>query len=73
MLAYDDYDNLRYIGMDPNNYVLFNDELWRIIGIFSEDTHGLSGKKLIKLIKNELLENRSWDSSNWAMSSLQQH
>ena len=71
MLAYDDYDNLRYIGMDPNNYVLFNDELWRIIGIFSEDTHGLSGKKLIKLIKNELLENRSWDSSNWAMSSLQ--
>src|SRR5699024_7093208 len=23
----------RYIGADPNNYVEFNDELWRIIGV----------------------------------------
>ena len=25
--------NLRYVGSDPNNYVLFNNELWRIIGV----------------------------------------
>ena len=32
-LAYDDTEdkNLRYIGEDPNNYILFNDELWRVI------------------------------------------
>ena len=24
----------RYIGADPNNYVMFNNELWRIIGLF---------------------------------------
>ncbi len=31
----------RYIGSDPNNYVEFNDELWRIIGVFSvEDENG---------------------------------
>ena len=27
----------RYIGANPNNYVKFNDELWRIIGVFGVD------------------------------------
>lgn len=27
--------NIRYVGENPNNYVLFNDELWRIIGVFN--------------------------------------
>ena len=47
----DDYGNPRYIGEDPNNYVYFNCddynnpssstcELWRIMGVLSEDTHG---------------------------------
>ena len=85
ILAYDDYGNLRYIGADPNNYVLFNDELWRIIGIFSEDTHGVKGKKLIKIIRDESLGNFFWDdkpmgtgsatshdgSNNWSDSTLQ--
>ena len=74
MLAYDDYGNLRYIGADPNNYVLFNDELWRIIGVFSEDTHGASGQKLIKIIRNDSIGNIAWDSANtndWSTASLQ--
>ena len=74
MLAYDNYDNLRYIGADPNNYVLFNDELWRIIGVFSEDTHGASGQKLIKIIRSESLGSIAWDSGNvndWSTASLQ--
>ena len=85
ILAYDEADNLRYIGANPNNYVYFNCsdytnpsnstcELWRIIGIFSEDTHGLSGQKLIKLIRSESLGNISWDSVNindWSTASLQ--
>ena len=27
----------RYVGLNPNNYILFNNELWRIIGSFSVD------------------------------------
>ena len=73
-LAYDEANNLRYIGADPNNYVLFNDELWRIIGVFSEDTHGVSGQKLIKIIRSESLGSIVWDSGNvndWSTASLQ--
>ena len=74
ILAYDDYDNLRYIGANPNNYVLFNNELWRIIGVFSEDSHGVSGQKLIKIIRNDSIGNIAWDSANtndWSTASLQ--
>ena len=74
ILAYDDNGNLRYIGANPNNYVLFNNELWRIIGVFSEDTHGVSGEKLIKIIRSDSLGNIAWDSSNtndWSTASLQ--
>ena len=28
-------NNLRFIGSDPDNYVWFNDELWRIIGVMN--------------------------------------
>ena len=36
-LKFDDTSdkNLRYIGANPNNYVKFNNELWRIIGVFN--------------------------------------
>ena len=46
--------NIRYYGSNPNNYVLFNNELWRIIGVFGSN---------VKLIRNEKLGNLSWDSS----------
>ena len=74
ILAYDDYDNLRYIGANPNNYVSFNDELWRIIGIFNDDTHGVSGQKLIKIIRNDSIGNIAWDNADtndWSTASLQ--
>ena len=53
-------DNYRYAGADPNNYVKFNNEDYRIIGVFD-------GK--VKLIKTAPIGNRVWDSSNsnnWA-------
>ena len=75
MLAYDEANNLRYIGADPDNYVLFNDELWRIIGIFSEDTHDVSGEKLIKIIRSESLGDIAWNDStytnDWTTANLQ--
>ena len=87
MLAYDGTtdNNLRYIGANPNNYVYFNCddynnpsnstcELWRIIGIFNENSHGISGEKLVKLIRNDSIGKISWDSANtnnWSTASLQ--
>ena len=46
--------NIRYYGSDPNNYVSFNNELWRIIGVFGNN---------VKLIRSEKIGNLSWDSS----------
>ena len=46
--------NIRYYGANPNNYVSFNNELWRIIGVFGNN---------VKLIRNEKLGELSWDSS----------
>ena len=47
--------NIRYEGANPNNYVSFNDELWRIIGVFGDN---------IKLVRTEELGKLSWDSSD---------
>ena len=47
--------NIRYYGSDPNNYVSFNNELWRIIGVFGNN---------VKLVRSESLGSLSWDSSD---------
>ena len=46
--------NIRYYGANPNNYVSFNNELWRIIGVFGNN---------VKLVRSEKLGELSWDSS----------
>ena len=51
----------RYIGADPNNYVKFNDELWRIIGVFDTDDGTGKVEKRLKIIRNESIGNYSWD------------
>ena len=60
----DDPDgNIRYMGADPNNYVSFNNELWRIIGVFDvkSSENGQSEKRL-KIIRDDPIGNYSWDS-----------
>ena len=52
--------NIRYYGSDPNNYVRFNNELWRIIGVFGNN---------VKLVRSEKLGNLSWDSSESSINS----
>ena len=47
-------ENIRYYGSNPNNYVRFNNELWRIIGVFGDN---------VKLVRSETLGKLSWDSS----------
>ena len=63
-------NNLRYVGSDPCNYVTFNNEIWRIIGVMNNVDDG-SGKKesRLKLIRNESLGNYSWDSSDSSINS----
>ena len=39
----------RYEGKNPNNYIWFNNEYWRIIGVFDSATHGQAGKTWLKL------------------------
>ena len=69
----------RYIGANPNNYVKFNDELWRIIGVFDVDDGTGKIEKRMKIIRNELIGNYSWDNStteskygtnNWLVARL---
>ena len=57
-------ENIRYYGSNPNNYVSFNDELWRVVGIFevSKENNGTKEKR-VKLIRDDYLPKLSWDSS----------
>ena len=54
----------RYIGADPNNYVKFNDELWRIIGVFDTDDGTGKVEKRLKIIRNESIGYYSWDNKD---------
>lgn len=69
----------RYIGANPNNYVKFNDELWRIIGVFDVDDGTGKIEKRMKIIRNESIGKYSWDNSttessygtnNWLVARL---
>ena len=77
-IATDDPDsNARYIGADPNNYVSFNGELWRIIGVFNNIDNGTGNKETrLKIIKDEPYSTgMAWDTGNvndWTTASLQE-
>lgn len=63
----DDHNNIRYYGKSPNNYVSFNNELWRIIGV-------IDGK--IKIIRNSSIGDYKWASNgknNWNNSDLKSY
>ncbi len=61
----DDFGNLRYIGADPYNYVQFNNENWRIIGVM-KDIENADGSKSdkVKLIRNDSIGSFAWDAAN---------
>ena len=55
--------NIRYYGADPNNYVTFNNELWRIIGVFKDIDDGTGTKETrIKIARSESIGNYAWDN-----------
>lgn len=72
----DEHGNIRFYGANPNNYIQFNDELWRIIGIIKTKTNNQE-EELIKIVRADALLNTSIDykdkknySSNFQESQL---
>ena len=76
-------NSYRFAGANPNNYVCFGSDdatcptenLYRIIGVFGENNHGVTGKQLVKVIKNISYGNIAWNtalSSDWTNASLNQ-
>ena len=53
--SYED-DRLVYRGQSPNNYITFNNEMWRIISKEADGTY--------KIIRNETIGNIAFDTSN---------
>ena len=63
----------RYEGKNPNNYIWFNNEYWRIIGVFDSTSHGQSEKNMVKIIRDDVLSGLAWDKSDkndWSTASL---
>ena len=68
-------NNLRFIGANPNNYVWFNSELWRIIGVMNNIDDGSDTLKTrLKIIRDEPIGSYSWDNkANGVGSSISDH
>ena len=67
-----DITEYRYRGANPKNYVTFNNEVWRIIGVFPTDDGTGNIENRIRIIRNESIGNKYWDTSdsnNWARPS----
>ena len=66
--------NLRYVGASPKNYLKFNDETWRIIGVFNnittiDEQENEKTESLVKIVRNDSLGDYSWDSSGSTTNS----
>ena len=62
-IFYDDYGNLRYMGSNPNNYILVDNDYWRIIGIEKIMDDQNNEQQLVKIIKDSSIGSYSWDTS----------
>ena len=63
----------RFAGANPNNYVYFNKELWRIIGLVNVQIENGDIEQRIKIVTKESIGNFAWNSTNknnWTQASL---
>ena len=63
----------RYRGASPKNYVTFNNEVWRILGVFPTDDGTGNIENRIKIVRNDSIGTKYWDTSGsnkWSVSSL---
>ena len=69
-LAIDEAGNTRYIGKDPNNYVSFDGDIWRIIGTMKDVDDGTGNKEdRVKLIRASSIGSYSWDTSESSVNN----
>ena len=61
-----DITEYRYRGANPKNYVTFNGETWRIIGVFPTDDGTGKIENRIKLIKDQSIGEYKWDDGTIA-------
>lgn len=61
-----------YTGTDPYNYILINNELWRIMGLYFNITGGTAGTTRVKIIKDVPEVTSTWDdnANDWGTSTL---
>ena len=61
-----------YTGTDPYNYVIINNEVWRIMGLYFGITGGEAGDVRVKIIKDTPEVRSTWDDNNndWGTSTL---
>ena len=58
----------RYSGASVNNYVTYNNETWRIIGIFSEELEDGTTEEYVKIVRNSMLASGSMPTSYYIAS-----
>ena len=61
-----DITEYRYRGASPKNYVTFNNEVWRILGVFPTDDGTGNIENRVKIIKDQSIGKRSWDDGTTA-------
>ena len=59
----------RYRGASPKNNVTFNNEVWRIIGIFPTDDGTGNIENRIKIIKDQSIGNKYWNRTKVTSTS----
>ena len=64
-----DITEYRYKGANPKNYVTFNNETWRIIGVFKADDGTGNIENRIKLIKDQSIGIKYWNTTQVASTS----
>ena len=78
--ATEDITEYRYRGASPKNYVSFNGETWRIIGVFPTDDGTGKIENRIKIVRNESIGEQVWSSTtstsrtnNWTTARLKSY
>lgn len=67
----DPFGNIRYVGDNPANYIMYNNELWRIVGVFNVIRTNDREEYRLKLVRNEsiistpfrITDNFEWHSN----------
>ncbi len=66
----------RYIGKNPNNYIKYNEEMWRIIGVFETENKTGAIEQRIKIIRDESVGLKKWsddNKNNWKEATLREN